>query len=464
MDHQTQLAWFEMFYPSMTPSTEPGTEFSSTLNVEPQPQWEAPTSSYSNSNHTTLPAGVGFQEADVTFVEPPSYSSFDPPMQNQATMVPVAPYDSTNWPIPRNYHPVASNELPPVSETSSSNGVNTWNMGFRHPLPLPRQDKLSQPRPTKTPPQPTTRRPAVKSSRFARTAIDNQVRAPLPKSSNLAPHKERPKFLKLLKQTLVGLYPQCRNFEELLLVLDKDTAEISQRMPPSYLDSTRCEIGSHTMSGENAIHDSPEEKPEIFASQMTSSHSRGDRIERRVAEYVDTADIPWRPLETTTSDIEAEDGGAVSELKGYNSRRLACPYYKKTPSLHQTRRSCKGPGFLDVHRLKLVCLNSSKTIVLIFFREHIYRYHELQNICNRCCTRFSSEEELQRHSRLTVSCKPAPFTAQGCSQAQKSQLMRRTKTKGRTEAEKWKEIYLVLFPDASEVPSPCKTISVRLFS
>lgn len=353
MDHPTQLAWFEMLYPSMTPSTEPGADLTSTLDVRPQPHWDDSTSSHSNSNHTTLPAGIDFRRTDPTFLEPPSYSSFGPPSQSRATVLPVASYDLTDWPFARNVHPGANNELPSMGETLTWNGVNAWNMGTRPPLHLPRQDKLSQAHPTKTPALRTTGRSAVKSSKLygARAAVDNQVRAPFPKSSNPAPPKERHKFLRLLKQTLVGLYPQCRTFDQLLLFLGKDTAEISQRMPPSYLDSIQGEIESNNVDCENTIYGGPREKSEIPASQTTPSSPREDQGGEKDAAYVGTADIPWRPLETTTSDIEAEEGGAIGELKD-TKERLACPYFKKTPSLHQNRRSCKGPGFQDLHRVK----------------------------------------------------------------------------------------------------------------
>jgi hypothetical protein len=32
--------------------------------------------------------------------------------------------------------------------------------------------------------------------------------------------------------------------------------------------------------------------------------------------------------------------------------KLACPYYKRSPQRHKTWKSCSGPGFASVHRLK----------------------------------------------------------------------------------------------------------------
>jgi hypothetical protein len=35
-------------------------------------------------------------------------------------------------------------------------------------------------------------------------------------------------------------------------------------------------------------------------------------------------------------------------------RLLACPYFKRNPESHRKYKSCAGPGWKDIHRLKLV--------------------------------------------------------------------------------------------------------------
>ncbi|OCL14041.1 hypothetical protein AOQ84DRAFT_66745 [Glonium stellatum] len=36
------------------------------------------------------------------------------------------------------------------------------------------------------------------------------------------------------------------------------------------------------------------------------------------------------------------------------AKRFACPYFKRSPRKYQKVRSCPGPGWITVHRLKLV--------------------------------------------------------------------------------------------------------------
>lgn len=42
----------------------------------------------------------------------------------------------------------------------------------------------------------------------------------------------------------------------------------------------------------------------------------------------------------------------TEESKGVPERKLACPYFKRNPSKYVTERSCSGPGWSSVHRLK----------------------------------------------------------------------------------------------------------------
>jgi hypothetical protein len=47
-----------------------------------------------------------------------------------------------------------------------------------------------------------------------------------------------------------------------------------------------------------------------------------------------------------------ESGGSLARLALY--LRLACPFYKRNPEIHQKWRSCAGPGWDTVHRVKCV--------------------------------------------------------------------------------------------------------------
>jgi hypothetical protein len=93
-------------------------------------------------------------------------------------------------------------------------------------------------------------------------------------------------------------------------------------------------------------------------------------------------------------------------------------------------------------------------------REHLYRRHQLAPQCPRCCQQFESQEELQAHSRLAVSCELQPCgEREGITADVEKQLKsRKKKSPGQSEADRWREIYQILFPGES-VPLPCKFIS-----
>ncbi|CAM1504800.1 Fc.00g023910.m01.CDS01 [Cosmosporella sp. VM-42] len=128
-----------------------------------------------------------------------------------------------------------------------------------------------------------------------------------------------------------------------------------------------------------------------------------------------------------------------------NRLKYACPYYKFDPERFKSHRTCCGPGWSEVHRVK----------------EHLNRSHSLpKHQCNRCCGRFKEEEELKAHQRESTPCTvkdPAEIHrnfGDGFDQEQQKKLLKRTK---KTSAEKWKEWYCILFDkelDSTDIPSP----------
>jgi hypothetical protein len=81
--------------------------------------------------------------------------------------------------------------------------------------------------------------------------------------------------------------------------------------------------------------------------------------------------------------------------------------------------------------------------------------------CRRCYTTFGNEGQLTDHSRSTDTCivrnaKPP----EGFDKDQEKSLRgRKNMFQADSEEEKWKIVYLILFPDTAlgELPSPCKT-------
>ncbi|KAI3557421.1 hypothetical protein CABS03_12006 [Colletotrichum abscissum] len=127
--------------------------------------------------------------------------------------------------------------------------------------------------------------------------------------------------------------------------------------------------------------------------------------------------------------------------------KLACPFFKHNPRKYKSQRPCCGPGWDQVHRIKPV-------------REHIYRKHSLPKFsCPRCSQSFETHLALQAHARSLDACDVRePEVLDGITQDQEKKLRSRKKTsiKELTEAEKWIQVYRILFPDVREreIPSP----------
>lgn len=83
-----------------------------------------------------------------------------------------------------------------------------------------------------------------------------------------------------------------------------------------------------------------------------------------------------------------------------------------------------------------------------------------KNTCPRCGSSFKEAQDLNRHLRSDEPCQKRDLVAAlGIDESQEKRLKERKKSGSATDdAERWREIYLVLFPKASRnaVPSPCK--------
>ncbi|OIW23865.1 hypothetical protein CONLIGDRAFT_112684 [Coniochaeta ligniaria NRRL 30616] len=121
-------------------------------------------------------------------------------------------------------------------------------------------------------------------------------------------------------------------------------------------------------------------------------------------------------------------------------RRFACPFYKNDPVKYRHHQICCGPGWLQFHRVK----------------EHIYRRHCSKFRCQRCQNGFHDVEELLAHNAAD-SCqekdKADCLQSPDLSDAQVSEIRKRAR-KSRTEEEKWQDLYRMLFPEDTAVPSP----------
>ncbi|KAK3304669.1 uncharacterized protein B0T15DRAFT_250475 [Chaetomium strumarium] len=119
-----------------------------------------------------------------------------------------------------------------------------------------------------------------------------------------------------------------------------------------------------------------------------------------------------------------------------NGRKFACPFCKHDPVKYRNIKTCCGPGWEDVHRVK----------------EHIYRRHSLKNFCPRCFEHFDKPESLKSHQRADVPCKVRDRCPDAVTEEQEKLLRTRAKSNC-TEVSKWEEMYHVIFP-GQKVPSP----------
>ena len=85
----------------------------------------------------------------------------------------------------------------------------------------------------------------------------------------------------------------------------------------------------------------------------------------------------------------------------------------------------------------------------------MYRHHRVHQ-CQRCKDVFNSQDDLDTHVEAIQACEVKPDQAvDGITNKIKERLQSRKKAyPGQTEANRWGEVYQVLFPN-EEVPSPC---------
>ncbi|KAH0437507.1 hypothetical protein CcaCcLH18_03858 [Colletotrichum camelliae] len=119
---------------------------------------------------------------------------------------------------------------------------------------------------------------------------------------------------------------------------------------------------------------------------------------------------------------------------------LACPYTKQDNATQEQLYRCRGRAFQDTHRLK----------------EHLYRVHRQKPHCTRCGETFASKADLEPHSRLQEVCNLAEaINIEGFSSAQEDELKSKKRKRDlKTEEDKWRNIFRILFPACTRIPDP----------
>ncbi|KAJ3453956.1 hypothetical protein MRS44_018588 [Fusarium solani] len=149
-------------------------------------------------------------------------------------------------------------------------------------------------------------------------------------------------------------------------------------------------------------------------------------------------------------DVDSDEFGEGSG-KTKNSRKrnddeeesgkmkFACPFYKRDRQAFMSERTCVGPGWDTVHRVK----------------EHIFRRHMLSSTqCENCLEQFETRPALDDHLQTPCREKP-PLGSYGINKEQESQLRsRKMYQKSFDGEEKWRAIYKIIFPGEGNIPSP----------
>ncbi|KAH7399881.1 hypothetical protein BKA64DRAFT_467995 [Cadophora sp. MPI-SDFR-AT-0126] len=143
-------------------------------------------------------------------------------------------------------------------------------------------------------------------------------------------------------------------------------------------------------------------------------------------------------------DDDGSGGSKRTRMDGpsldVSPRKFACPYFRQNPIKHTKFRSCAGPGFDSIHRVK----------------EHVLRQHRIPVHCHRCYEVFKTEMNLVAHQRLPSPCEvKTPKLLEGCTKEQE-RLLRKRNRGLRSDEDKWREIFKCLFPDYNDdmIPTP----------
>ncbi|KAH9227837.1 hypothetical protein K456DRAFT_1847808 [Colletotrichum gloeosporioides 23] len=152
------------------------------------------------------------------------------------------------------------------------------------------------------------------------------------------------------------------------------------------------------------------------------------------------------PDQSDNEDDDAHNHAQKKRTKTGDGRKFACPFFKFDQERYQSQRTCCGPGWDEIHRLK----------------EHLYRNHLLIT-CTRCFGHFKSEKLLQKHQRTKDECVWQEESSciidagAGIDSVKEKQL--RARSKEEDDVDKWYEVYHILFPckiAAEDLPTPCK--------
>ncbi|KAI1150095.1 hypothetical protein F4825DRAFT_24582 [Nemania diffusa] len=139
----------------------------------------------------------------------------------------------------------------------------------------------------------------------------------------------------------------------------------------------------------------------------------------------------------------------------HTSRKILSVFKHSNPAVGRA-----GKPYIGLSESLNADLNCSYILTtLVNHREHLNRKHALPISCRRCYTAFDTEEEHDTHVRSSEQCevRQQPSPVEGFNARQKDELKSRPRgLKHMSEPQKWRHVYLILFPETveSNIPSP----------
>jgi hypothetical protein len=192
-----------------------------------------------------------------------------------------------------------------------------------------------------------------------------------------------------------------------------------------------CDQSSGSRSSSGAVQ-TGKPIPRSAGQKRSSDHSSRDESENDEDE-------------DEGSSRRKRDNKRTKTTKEDTRPRFACPYHQYDPARFGSERTCCGPGWINISRVK----------------EHLERKHALPpHQCLRCLRRFGEAEALKKHQREKKPCavKEADSFQRDLSDGYDEEQAKKLKGRPRMlPATKWREWYSILFnvkPDSPEIPSP----------
>lgn len=177
------------------------------------------------------------------------------------------------------------------------------------------------------------------------------------------------------------------------------------------------------------------------SGNMTTTQQGSRKASQSVGKRKSKSDDHQPPNDEDDDGASKRRRGSLATVESSETGlRFACPFFKHEPNRYRNRRTCPGPGWPTVHRMK----------------EHLYRAHAQSIYCPRCYTMFDTDLDLSNHLRSAQCQVSAPQPIEGIDRETLKALRKRSPAL-RLEEDKWRDGYHLLFPDVAmeDIPSPC---------